>query len=152
MDVDERTIPPAPAIRPATPEDYDRILAVWRASGLHVCTDGREGRDAFNRQLAQFPTLYLVATDADQVVGVVLGSHDHRKGWINRLAVLPEYRRRGIASSLVSACDAAIRNLGIEIVSALVEPPNDASFAVFERLGYETLEVRYFRKPSRPGV
>lgn len=152
MDVENDSPTAALVIRPATASDYDQIFVVWEASGLNVCADGRESREAFNRQVAQFPALYLVATDAGRVVGVVLGSHDHRKGWINRLAVLPEYRRRGIASSLVRACDTAIRRFGIEVVSALVEPPNDASFAVFEKLGFDTLRVRYFRKASRPGA
>ena len=152
MGVKDGSLPPGLAIRPANANDYDRILAVWEASGLTVCLDGRESREAFSRQVAQFPALYLVATDAERVVGVVLGSHDQRKGWINRLAVLPEHRRRGIASALVRACDTAIRRFGIEVVSALVEPPNEGSFAVFEKLGFDTLKVRYFRKASRPGA
>ena len=40
----------------------------------------------------------------DQRVGrVVIGSHDGRKGWINRLAVSPGYRRHGIGAALVDA-------------------------------------------------
>ena len=140
-------------IRCATAEDYDQIVEVWSASGLKMSCDGRESEPAFRRQLAQFPDLYLVATDGDRSVGVVLGSHDHRKGWINRLAVLPEYRRRGVARALVSACDAAIRAHGIEIVSALVEPSNAASCDLFEKLGYRAdMPVRYYRKPSHPGA
>ena len=138
-------------IRRATAEDYDEIGRVWSASGLSVRLRGRESKQAFCRQLEQFPDLYLVATEGDRIIGVVLGSHDHRKGWINRLAVLPEYRRRGIGTALASACDAAIRAHGIEIVAALIEPDNAASGVVFERLGYRTdVEVRYFRKLSHP--
>lgn len=138
-------------IRCARPGDYDQIIGVWSASGLIVRSEGRESRQAFCRQLAQFPDLYLVSTDGDRIVGVVLGSHDHRKGWINRLAVLPAYRRRGIASALLAACDEAIRRHGIEIVAALIEPGNDVSAAVFEELGYKAdVPVRYYRKLSRP--
>lgn len=112
---------------------------------------GRESEGAFRRQIARFPDLYLAATDGDRIVGVVLGSHDHRKGWINRVAVLPEYQRRGVAASLVTACDEAIRAGGIEIVSALVEQGNNASYALFEKLGYQSdVPVRYYRKLSHP--
>lgn len=138
-------------IRCAQPEDYDRIIEVWSASGLSVRSEGRESREAFCRQLAQFPDLYLVSTDGSRIVGVVLGSHDHRKGWINRLAVLPEYRRRGIAAALLVACDEAIRRHGIEIVAALIESGNDVSTAVFEELGYKAdVPVHYYRKLNRP--
>ena len=94
-----------------------------------------------------------LAIDGGRIVGVVLGSHDHRKGWINRLAVLPEYRRRGMASVLMSACEAAIGAHGIEIVAALVESDNEASHAFFERLSYRAdVPVRYYRKLSRPDI
>lgn len=140
-------------IRSATAEDYPHILAVWNASGLGISADGRDGAESFRHQLAQFRDLYLVATDADRVIGVVLGTHDLRKGWINRLAVLPEYRRMGLASRLVQACDVAIRRLGIEIVTVLIEPVNEASAALFEKLGYcADVPVRYLRKLTRPGA
>ena len=149
----EKPLPSPVPIRPAREEDYDQIVEVWTASGLPVRLSGREGPEAFSRQLEEFPGLLLVATDGDRVVGVVLGSHDHRKGWINRLAVIPSYRRRGVAAALLSACEAAIRAEGIEIFAALVEPENGPSCALFRRAGYRTdVAVEYFRKLSRPDV
>ncbi len=138
-------------IRPATADDYEGIVDLWRQAGLTYCGEGRESRGAFRRQLAAFPDLYLVATDGDTIVGVVLGSHDHRKGWINRVAVHPQHRRRGLAEALVSTCDAAIRAHGIEIVAAFVEADNPASAALFEKLGYRAdVPVTYYRKLDRP--
>lgn len=50
----------------------------------------------------------------------------------------------------MSACDAAIRRYGIEIVAALIEPDNAVSAVVFEKLGYRAdVPVRYYRKLSR---
>jgi len=109
-------------------------------------TRGRESKRSFRRQLKQFPDLYLVATDGDR-------SHDHRKGWINRVAVLPECQRQGVAVALVSACEAGIRAHGIEIMAALIEPYNVASAALFEKLGYHNdVPARYYRKLSHPGA
>jgi ribosomal protein S18 acetylase RimI-like enzyme len=140
-------------IRAARTKDFPEILAVWKAAGVSFSHGGRESPEAFQRQRDRFPDLYLVATADDRIIGVVLGTHDHRRGWINRLAVLPEYRRRGVAAALVSACEAAIRAHGIEIVAALVETTNVASRALFEKLGYsDEIRIRYFRKASRPGA
>jgi ribosomal protein S18 acetylase RimI-like enzyme len=136
-------------IRRADDDDYEQIVTVWSSCGLSFSSRGRESEQAFRRQLRQFPDLYLVATDGDRIAGVVLGSHDHRKGWINRVAVVPEYRRRGLATALVSACDAAIRAQGIEIVAALIEPDNVDSMVLFEKLGYRNdVPARYYRKLS----
>lgn len=143
----------AVTLRPARADDYDEILRVWRASGLTISPTGRESPEAFHHQLAMFPDLFIVAVNEGRIVGTVLGTHDHRKGWINRLAVLPELRRHGLASMLTEACDAAIRAHGIEIVAALVEPENAASLALFGHLGYEAdVPVVYLRKRSRPDI
>lgn len=147
---------PSISIRPAVSEDYESIVRVWTEAGLSARLEGRDAREAFDRQLAAFPGLYLVAVDsasADRIVGVVLGTHDGRKGWINRLAVVPSCRRRGIGAALVSACDQALRAAGMEIVAALIEPPNEASVRLFEGLGYRAdVPVRYYRKLSRPNA
>ncbi len=138
-------------IREAFAGDYDAILDVWNKTGLKPRVSGRDGRTAFEHQLTQFPGLYLVAEDGSRIIGVVMGTHDHRKGWINRLAVLPEYRRRGIGHALAKACDAAIRAGGIEIVAAFVEEGNEASMRLFRDLGYKSdVPVKYFRKLDRP--
>lgn len=136
-------------IRRATEADYDALLELWRRAGSDVEPSRRESRAAFEKQLARFPELYLVAVEGDAVVGVVLGSHDGRKGWINRLAVDPDRQRRGIAARLVTAVDTAIRAQGISIVCALVEQDNARSAALFRSLGYhDNVPVIYFRRPD----
>ena len=141
----------AMTIRVSNAGDYDELIALWKASASEISPRGREAREAFARHIARFPGLSLVALDGGRVVGVVLGSHDGRKGWISRLAVLPAYRRRGVAAALVTACDTAIRAEGIEIVAALVEADNPASAALFRKLGYsDEISVHYFRKLSHP--
>lgn len=140
------------SIRSATADDYERLISLWTLCGMDPEIQGRESKGAFLQQLQHFRDLYLVATVGEQIVGVVLGTHDGRKGWINRLAVHPDQQRHGIASALVTACDKVIRAQGIGIVTALVEPENTASAALFEALGYrEDAPVRYFRKLDHPG-
>lgn len=140
-------------IRRAKLKDYEAITAVWSASGMPASTRGRDRRDAFAHQLELFHDFYLLAVDGERVVGAVLGTHDSRKGWINRLAVLPAYQRRGIAAALVNHCDRAMRGIGIGIVAALVDPENEESAKLFKELGYrEDVPVRYFRKLDHPEV
>lgn len=153
MEVKNDDITAPLTIRSATDDDYDAIVDVWRLSELDVRLDGRERRSSYSSQLRQFPETYLVAVDVDRVIGVVFGTHDHRKGWINRLAVDPACRRRGAAAMLVRACETALRSQGIDIVAALVEPGHEASAALFRSLGYRTdVPATYFRKPFEAGA
>lgn len=140
-------------IRPIRIADYEAVVALWAAADLATKPHGRDGRPAFLRQLGRFPRSYLLAEARGEVVGVVLGSHDERKGWINRLAVHPAWRRRGVARRLLGACEAALHGEGIGIVAALVETGNTISADLLREAEYLTdVPVLYFRKLESPTI
>jgi ribosomal protein S18 acetylase RimI-like enzyme len=135
-------------VRVLSLDDYPRWMEVWRRAGLHsVRPQGRDSREAFAQQLAS-GTHTLIGLEVDtQLAGVVLATHDGRKGWINRLAVLPEYRHRGYAARLVAQAERALQEQGMTVIAALIEPENDASLALFHRLGYiEATGMHYVSK------
>lgn len=141
------------SIRFLTPGDYDAACELWRLAGLAVKLTGREAREAFAAQLERFPTTYLGAEDGRRLVGVILGTHDHRKGWINRLAVHPQYRRRGVGLALLQACERALRDCGLEIIAVFIEDGNEPSRRLLERGGYlADVPVHYYRKRYRPDI
>ncbi|RLI17007.1 hypothetical protein DRO54_12165 [Candidatus Bathyarchaeota archaeon] len=71
------------------------------------------------------------------MIGTVIGSCDFRmKGWINRLAVDPTYRGRGIAKELVTRMEKTLKERGVVVIAALIELPNPASINLFKKLGY----------------
>lgn len=117
--------------------DYERIVALWQAAGLHIKPTGRDARESFERQLAGGTQTALgIETEQGELIGVTLITHDGRKGWINRLAVHPDYRRRGIAKSLIAAAEETLRSQGMDVIAALIEPENNASFGLFVDAGY----------------
>ena len=127
----------AVATRKGRPEDIERVLELWRqAEATPSATDTREG---LTRLLTE-PTAVLLLAEADgRVVGTVIGGWDGWRGNIYRLAVLPEYRRRGIAGALMREVDAVLAGLGARRITALVE--HDHAWAVafwnaLERAGY----------------
>ena len=118
-------------------EDYDAVTALWRDAGLAFRPNGRDRREAIAREIEGDRALFLVAEEGTRVVGVVFGTHDGRKGWINRLAVALNHRRRGLAKALVGEVEARLRRLGIGIVGCLIEQENEISQAAFAELGYK---------------
>ena len=89
------------------------------------------------------------ATGATLVAVAVL-THDGRKGWINRLAVDPAYRRQGLARRLVVAAERWFaQDLGLEVWAALVAHHNTASLALFDALGYGRPDVVYVSQRTR---
>ncbi len=145
---------PAIAIRPLAATDVDAILALWRAAGLPHRPAGRDRPDALAAQIAAAGDLFLGAQYEGELVGTVLGSIDGRqKGWVNRLAVDPRCRRRGLAARLLAAVEERLMARGALIVAALVEGANDASLSLFRGAGYETgADIVYLRKRVAPDV
>jgi ribosomal protein S18 acetylase RimI-like enzyme len=128
------------AVRTLTLDDYERWMAIWQAAGLHsIRPNGRDSRQAFARQLDSGTHTMLGLELSGELVGVVLATHDGRKGWINRLAILPGYRRQGYAAHLVAEAERVLRDQGITIIAALIETGNDASLTLFRKLGYSEL-------------
>jgi ribosomal protein S18 acetylase RimI-like enzyme len=134
--VTDSTRPPGISIRDLRPEDYDAVVALWADAGLSFRPQGRDARERVTAELKGDRSVFLAAELEGQIVGVVLGTQDGRKGWINRLAVTPELRRRGIARMLVHEVETRLEALGLDIIAALIETPNQDSLCFFRSIGY----------------
>ncbi|MGE5603317.1 MAG: GNAT family N-acetyltransferase [Nitrososphaerales archaeon] len=142
-----------PEVLTMGPGEYDEVLALWTRAGLPARPEGRDAPEAFRRQHEAGLQRAIGMRDDGKIVAVAILTHDGRKGWINRLAVDPAYRRRGYASVLIAEAERWFRDeIGLEVFSALIHSHNDLSRALFAELGYETVDVVYVRKLARPGA
>jgi ribosomal protein S18 acetylase RimI-like enzyme len=123
-----------PTIRPATPDDYDPILAVadtwWGRPVTHLLP---------RLFLDHFHSTSLIAEHGDDLAGFLIGflspSLDD-EAYIHFLAVSPDHRRHGLASTLYRRfCDLA-RADGRRIVRAVTSPSNTTSIAFHRHLGF----------------
>jgi ribosomal protein S18 acetylase RimI-like enzyme len=107
-------------IRPARTEELAAVLTLWQKSGVTPpsLTDSIDG---LTRLISEPGGILLVAVIDGQIVGSVIGGWDGWRGNIYRLAVTPEYRRRGIARRLVAEISSALFAKGAVRISALVE-------------------------------
>ena len=85
-------------------------------------------------------TIHLKAVTGGDLVGFVGGDlrPSESTGWIATLAVMPEYRRKGVATALLHACEALI-NLPVARLS--VRRSNDAAAALYHREGYRLVDM-----------
>jgi ribosomal protein S18 acetylase RimI-like enzyme len=140
-------------IREYRTEDYEAVAALWNEAGLPYKPQGRDRRDRVESQVKQPNVIFLVAEKGGELVGTVLGTHDGRKGWVNRLAVTTAFRNQGIARKLVEEVESRFFCQGIEIIACLIEDWNKVSMEAFEKLGYTRhSEIIYFTKKKYPEV
>lgn len=128
------------SINVLTPSDYDSLVSLWEKAGLPHRPKGRDSRQAISKQMEENPSFFLGAFLNDELVGCVVASYDGRKGWINRLAVLPEHRRKGIAQQLLSQAEKVLMEKGAEVIGVLIFNTNAPSLSFFEKMGYEPME------------
>ncbi len=140
------------SIRPVRPHEVKDALALWRRSGLHSIRPlGRDSPEALARQSRSGVTSLIGLWDGSTLVGIVLASHDGRKGWINRLAIDPAERGRGLARRLLQAAENWLRSEDIEVIAALVEEDNPPSLSLFTSEGYVLhKDVFYLTKRTTP--
>lgn len=137
-----------------TADDYDAIIVLWQAAGLtSIRLNGRDSREAFEEQLSKDTQTVLGVRDGAWLVAVIVVTHDGRKGWLNRLAVHPEYRRQGLGTFLIAEAEHTLKRQGIHIIAALVEGWNDVSLALMTKAGYEDYpDIHYLRKLENDDV
>jgi len=122
-------------IRPCRDEDVDAVLRLWReAEAVPSTTDD----PASLRALLGHDGDSLLVADVDGVVaGCVIAAWDGWRGHMYRLAVLPAYRRRGIASALVAQGERRLRERGARRVTALVIAAEEPAVGFWSAAGYD---------------
>lgn len=116
-------------------KDYDEVRALWESSEGIVIGD-IDSRQDIARFLDRNPGLSFVAREAGELVGVVLCSHDGRRGYIDQLAVRETHRRQGIGRSLVSRCLFHLMRMGIRRWNLFVFEDNQEAIAFWRALGW----------------
>jgi ribosomal protein S18 acetylase RimI-like enzyme len=141
------------SIRSFNINDYDDVISLWKESGLPFKPKGRDRKKKIKNELDSDSAIFLVAEIDNDIIGVVFGTHDGRKGWINRLAVHPNYRNNGIAKSLIDELEKQLLGRGIEIMTCLIEGANKVSHNIFIKLGFKHWnEISYYSKRMNPDV
>ncbi len=96
-------------IRFITRNDYDQLLQLWKNNYF---VNELDNYDQFKLFLEKNPRLSFLAKDQGHVIGSVLGSYDGRRGYIQKLVVHKEYRRKGVGQKLMNKVVRALRNAG----------------------------------------
>jgi len=116
--------------------DYGSLIDLWNCAGLPHKPKGRDTRHNISREIEHPNAVFLVAEKEGRLIGSAFGTHDGRKGWINRVAVIPAYRRQSIAAALVQEVEKRLKEKGICIIACLVEEWNKESLDFFQKIGY----------------
>ena len=132
--------------RVTTPEQIDDVLNVEQASFTNPWT-----REMYLSELANKGVSYcFVARHKDgDVVGFCSFWRVLDELHVNNLAVLPEWRRGGVATALLQHVLSEGARLGARRATLEVRRSNDAARMLYERFGFTVAGIRhgYYTKP-----
>ncbi|MHA1443461.1 MAG: ribosomal protein S18-alanine N-acetyltransferase [Candidatus Hodarchaeales archaeon] len=134
-------------------KDLDEVITINR-----TCLPENYPEGFFRTIFSECPEGFLVAETEGIIVGYTMGRiesglslfsifHRAKKGHTVSIAVLPEYRRNGVASRLIKKSITAMANYRAEELFLEVRISNTAAVCLYESLGYKIVkELRnYYR-------
>lgn len=116
-------------------EDYDEIFAMWQVTSKRALSKS-DDKDEINRYLNRNKGMSQVAVIDGKIVGTVLAGHDGRRGFIHHMAVLPDYRRQGIARAMAQTAINKIKQDGIDKTHIFTYKDNNLGQAFWGSLGF----------------
>ena len=98
--------------------------------------------------------LWLVAEEAGKVAGYIGSQTVVGESDMMNVAVHPDFRRRGIAESLVVSLVEELKKLESHCLTLEVRASNDPAKALYEKLGFHQVGCRknYYRNPREDAL
>jgi len=121
-------------IREYKQKDEHQVIELWLACKLVV--PWNNPKLDIKRKLKVNPELFLVGEINNKIIASVMGGYEGHRGWINYLAVLPEYQGKGYAKDIMFAIEQKLKNIGCPKINLQIRSNNENVIKFYESIGY----------------
>ena len=126
-------------IRPFQSSDRAHVIQLWHRCGLvRAWNDPNKDID---RKLEVRPDLFLVGILDGKIIASVMAGYEGHRGWLNYLAVDPDFQGVGHGRTLVEAAERTLLANGCPKVNLQVRAANKAVIDFYKKLGYGVDDV-----------
>jgi ribosomal protein S18 acetylase RimI-like enzyme len=126
-----KRLPPGVKIRSFRMADYEAVAEIWQQGVI-----GPDSREQIRVRLGRDRDVFLVAEVKGKPIGVVMGAWDGRRASVWRLAVHPDYRRRGVGKTLLRKVEERFRQKGAVGIYLLAWHENIPARSLYEACGF----------------
>ncbi len=140
-------------IRPFEEGDNARLLAIEKLCphGNEQCAVGVEKKSSITARYALYDNWNVLVAEEEEEgseIGGWIGwtvkqspKQKERYVYLAEVMVHPDFRRKGVATSLVNEAEQHAQETGSNHLYCYIYGPNDASKALFEKLGYSSMRA-----------
>lgn len=126
-------------IRPFQVGEEDQVVAVWEACGLVVPQN--DPYADIERKMREHPELFLVGERDGKLIVSVMAGYEGHLGWINYLAVHPDFRNSGLGKMIMEEAESLLKELGCPKINLQVRSTNQKVIDFYKRLGYHLEDI-----------
>jgi ribosomal protein S18 acetylase RimI-like enzyme len=116
-------------------DDYSEIYELWRNTPGVGLSDA-DTYENIHRFLLRNKGLSFICRYGEKVIGTILCGHDGRRGYIYHVAVVEEYRCRGIGRMLVEKSLQKLKEEGVNKCHLFVFSDNEIGNAFWNSAGW----------------
>lgn len=119
-----------------------------------LCFSSPWSENAFFSELQNQWSCWFVALDGKNVVGYIGSQTVMDEADMMNLAVLPEYRQKGIGQCLVERLTKELQKNGVHSLTLEVRVSNAVALRLYEKLGFIPVGCRpkYYTKPQEDAL
>lgn len=83
------------------------------------------------------PDLWFLAVAGEAIIGVCLSFAYPTEGWVRRLAVTEDWRRKGLGTALLRHAFGVFHQRGYDRAGLVVESENPTAYAFYQQVGMQ---------------
>ena len=121
-------------IRPFQREDEDALVELWEICELTVPWNNPHKDIA--RKLQVQPELFLVGILDNSLIATVMGGYEGHRGWINYLAVHPDFQGKGYGQEIMNSIETLLREMGCPKINLQIRRENSKIVSFYQKLGF----------------
>lgn len=126
-------------IRPFTKADTEALVDLWQVCGLTV--PWNDPRKDIARKLQVGREFFLVGELTGRLIASVMGGYEGHRGWINYLAVHPDFQEQGYGRIIMTAVEEKLIAAGCPKINLQVRESNVGVIQFYEKIGYKNDKV-----------
>ena len=125
-------------------KDKNTVIELWKTCKIVV--PWNDPLKDINRKLLIKDNLFIVGESKYKIIASAMAGYDGHRGYIYYLAVLPEFQKQGIGSSILSIIEKKLLDIGCPKINLFVRNTNIKIKAFYKTNKYEIQDSLVYGK------